>query len=142
MKCIVIRADLGGGPYAWESGCIADAVSGFKGSDYSVSPELEEQFCNWVSKFESHFMSPDHDWADLTWNTRFDWEWFNRTGIDLAGRLKVELGDAVEVAYQKAVEDPGRTSHYTEYVEMQSDGSLKWVRRFSGENLQEDKMNE
>ena len=131
-QVIVIRADFGGGPYAWDFGCIADAVNGFQGSGYAVSAALEEDFCNWVSKFESHFLSPDHDWAVPDWNLGFDWEWFNRTGIELTRRLKGEIGEQTRVIYQKAYEDPTKDLFYYEDVEVLLDGSLKTIRGLLG----------
>jgi len=101
---ITIMADFGNSPYAWLNETpdkrkgvgpnVADAVSGFCGI-VPVSAALEAAFSEWAWPFESEYNKPD-----------FDWTGFHRKGIELARRLKGEVGDAYDVFYFKASEDP------------------------------------
>ena len=108
MKAITIMMHWGAGEYAWEKdavddttyvgGDIADAVDGFKHSSYMVSAALEADFADWAEWFEREAAGDA---------LRMDWDSFNRQGLDLARRLKAELGDQVRVVYDKPIEDPG-----------------------------------
>lgn len=80
-ETVVIMADFGMGPYAWNRGNIAEAVCRFP-PEYKVSKKLEGEFAEWVSKFEAFYDEPD-----------FDWKVFNERGIELARKLKKEIGD-------------------------------------------------
>ncbi len=101
---ITIMLDFGNCPYAWlnenpdlRRGVgpnVADSVTGFCGM-VPVSAALEAAFSEWAWPFESEYNNPD-----------FDWEDFHRAGIELARRLKDEVGDAYDVVYLKASEDP------------------------------------
>jgi hypothetical protein len=97
-------ADFGNGPYAWlrrpdlsrprVGGNIADAVTGFP-EEYNISAALQADFASWITEFE-------RKWDDRA----FDWDCWNRTGIALARRLKVEIGDRFLVEYHYPCEDP------------------------------------
>jgi hypothetical protein len=103
---ITIMSDFGMGPYAWKNDNgdiwdkvvgvnIADSVTGFKCTDYSVPKELEEDFSDWVWNFENHY---DYE--------KFNWKNFHERGILLAKRLKKQIGNQAIVRYSKAAEDP------------------------------------
>lgn len=106
MKTITIMPDFGNGPFAWlkrtdDRGtgigvCIADAVSGFRYTEFRVSPELEAGFREWAVRFERGARD----------NRDFPWWQFHETGIALACRLKSEIGTAARVVYAKPPEDP------------------------------------
>lgn len=99
---ISIMADFGSGPYAWirsseESAIgpnIADVTWGLQ-KEYGVSKELDEQFAEWVTLFERNYDKNSFDWA--VWEER---------GINLASKLKKELGDSYSVEYHYPCEDP------------------------------------
>ena len=92
-ETVIIMADFGMGPYAWKGGNIADASGGFP-PEYGVSKELEAEFADWVTKFECDYDKPD-----------FDWEVFNRRGIELSRKLKKEIGDRFKIEYHIPIED-------------------------------------
>lgn len=95
-----------GGAYGWvnETGddylgpCHAD-VHAWCG-EYEISNELHEALADWQRVFERgrHEYSPN--------GIEMDWPRFNRNGLALARRLKVEVGDAARVFYQRPCEDP------------------------------------
>lgn len=97
-------ADFGNGPYAWlrgpeekqpcAGGCIADAVAGFP-PEYGVSENLQREFAEWVIDFERNSEHAD-----------FAWEEWNHVGMDLARKLKKEIGDQFLVEYHYPSEDP------------------------------------
>jgi len=101
---ICIMADFGMGPYAWRrpadqvppyvGGNIADAVAGFP-EDMGVPKELETEFAEWVTLFER-----DYD------QEGFDWDAWNKRGLELTRKLKDFLGDAYAVEYHYPVECP------------------------------------
>lgn len=55
----------------------------------------------------------------------FDWNAFNAQGVDLAIRLKQELGEKARVFYEKAFDDPN--SHLNTRREVLIDGQLVGV---------------
>jgi hypothetical protein len=128
MKMITIMPDYGMGPYAWQKDAsdtstgvganIADAVSGFKYTEYKVSKALEAEFAEWIGLFGNHGPKPG-----------FDWDSFHRRGIALARRLKAELGDQVRVVYDTPVEDPSYRSYrgYDVRTEVLAGGKLKLI---------------
>lgn len=106
-KTITIMPDFGNGPWAWEKdstdettyvgGCIASAE--WMDGRYHVSGGLKKEFGEWVSRFENQCKDEG-----------FDWTAFHRRGMELAKRLKQELGDRVKIVYAKPVEDPNHKS--------------------------------
>ena len=124
MKILTIMPDFGMGPYAWlkheddgttlVGGNIADCLSGFEGSEFAVSAALEESFVAWMHRFGSGYNDP-----------AFDWPAFHHDGIELARRLKREIGDQARVIYSGACEDPAYVR--TERTEILADGSLKHI---------------
>jgi len=92
------------------------------GGDQPISPELKQAFIEWQGEFESY------DWVETDSPvgnnySRFNWPWFHDRGIDLAIRLKAELGDSVIVVYEKPYEDYGRD--IAERTEILAGGKLK-----------------
>lgn len=103
-----IMPDYGSGPYLW---ILRDADSdscqvGPNLASYefwpddeeflaSVTKELQEDFDDWVLQFELY--------ADFR---RFKWEPFHKRGLNLAHRLKKQIGDKAIVRYVKPFEDP------------------------------------
>ena len=125
MKIITIMPDFGMGPYAWLSeedsgrggvgGCMADAVGGFYGKEFNVSPELAQCFADWVIQFErGAYNNPD-----------FPWKEFHVEGIALARRLKAEIGTQARVLYCRPMEDPDDVSD--RYVEFLNNGSVIYL---------------
>lgn len=74
---------------------------------------LEREFEAWQLQFDR---VPPHDF------TGFNWRQFHLEGIALARRLKVSLGDAARVVYEKPTEDPDH--EYQERREVMLDGTL------------------
>jgi len=69
--------------------------------EYSISEQLERDFSDWQSEFESAgWRRNKPDRFPLDWND------YHRRGLDLTRRLKVELGESVCVVYEKPFEDP------------------------------------
>ena len=120
MKIITIMPDFGLGPYAWQNGagCIGDAVCGFRGSEFKVSRALEQRFADWIDWFEAYALEPG-----------FCWEPFHRTGMDLARRLKAEIGDQARVVCVKPIEDPALSYGNYAGAEILPDGTLAQLTR-------------
>lgn len=78
-------------------------------SEFKVSAALEQGFAEWIIAFNNQSHEPG-----------FDWPAFHRTGVELARRLKTEIGDQARVIYYKASEDPA--SIRTERTEILAEG--------------------
>lgn len=120
-----------GGAYAWllppgsppwngVGGNIASI--GCWGWDQPISQELEEAFSAWQEEFEAYACVETDSPAGSSYS-RFNWPWFHDRGIDLAIRLKAELGESAIVVYEKSYEDPGR--NIAERTEILAGGKLK-----------------
>ncbi len=130
MQTITIMPDYGQA-YAWRwrdevpaGAGVGGNIAGFGGwgGDQPISPELENAFIAWQDEFEAY------DWVETDSPagnnySRFNWPWFHDRGIDLAIRLKAELGDTAIVIYEKPYEDPGRD--LAERTEVLAGGKLK-----------------
>jgi len=113
-----IYADFGVGEFLWYKDETETPLIG--GNMYS----LMDQY------YEDTIMSPVlyqafRDWAELYMgiyknirdtNNEYDWDAFNKKGMQLAKKLKLELGDAVIVRYVKPDLDPQRVRG--EYIEI------------------------
>lgn len=100
-ETICIMADFGMGPYAWErDGNIADSITGFP-KEYGVSIKLEADFSEWITDFERN-----SDKAGFNWKT------FHERGIELARKLKAEIGERFDIEYCKCIEDPEYSEQY------------------------------
>lgn len=60
-------------------------------------------------------------------NDKFDWESAHQQGIEVARRLKIELGGQADVRYVRPTEDPGYNRE--EGYELLIDGSVFPIRR-------------
>lgn len=97
-------ADFGNGPYAWLRGAdrsppyvgsnVADAT-GWVSDTIQITDDLKEQFSDWVTEFEKKYKSEE-----------FDWDRWNKEGIELARLLKKDIGDTFMVEYHFPCEDP------------------------------------
>lgn len=102
-----IMPDYGSGPYLWilRDGCSSAREIGPNIASYglwpvdeflsSVTKELQEDFDDWVLQFELY--------AELR---KFQWAPFHKRGLQLARRLKKQIGDKAIVRYVKPCEDP------------------------------------
>ncbi|MDI6802930.1 MAG: hypothetical protein QME58_03670 [Bacteroidota bacterium] len=72
-------------------------VGGTYGLHYfTFSIQLKEELDEWQNSFEAHC---------TTWDAE-NWHKYNARGIELASKVKNELGDLVELEYDKPYEDP------------------------------------
>lgn len=77
--------------------------------DPIMSIELFRDFCFWAELYLVYVPTND-DVFD------FDWDDFNKKGLELAQRLKAELGRDIKVRYVKPPDDPNRNR--TEFTEI------------------------
>lgn len=127
MKKIILTVmpDYGMGPFLWidRSGDHSNGVgpnccdSVARCKAHPLSAELHEAFAAWVTEFE-HFPMIDVHVIDPS----VDWDAFHARGLELARRLKAEVGDEYRVVYEKPYEDPGRV--IDERREIHIDGTL------------------
>lgn len=96
-----------GGVYGWMKsngkerngvGPCVTCSSGWYG-EHPISQDLEDQFSEWQTKFESEVSVWGNDEV-------FDWSTFHNVGLDLCFRLTQEIGDVARIIYEKASEDP------------------------------------
>lgn len=88
--------------------------------DKSASQYFLDFTKNWLvsfGSFENYYMNAD----------KFDWATAHQQGLEVALRLKDELGDKADVRYVKPTEDP--TYNREEGYEILSDGSILPIRR-------------
>lgn len=95
MEKIYIMADFVGA-YAWfNDECIGDGdIFDIEGG---ISTELKRDFLEWINTFD----------ACLN-NTNFDWDGFNKLGIQLTRRLATEIGNRFQIEYHYPFEDPNK----------------------------------
>lgn len=99
-----------GGAYAWRKDRglhpaagvgVNSAGFGGWGGEYTISELLQQDFADWQSEFESaHWHEDQKGRLPIAWND------YHLRGLDLARRLKVELGEDICVVYEKPTEDP------------------------------------
>lgn len=77
---------------------------------------------SWQGEFESYAWVETDSLAGRRYS-RFDWPSFHARGIELAIRLKAELGERATVIYEKPYEDNGR--EVGERTEVLAGGELK-----------------
>jgi hypothetical protein len=102
------------------------------GGDHQISDDLQDSFSEWQDVFESADCLPAEP-------LKFAWDSFHAQGVALARRLKVELGEAARVIYEKPYEDPAR--EIDERREVLLDGSLFLLKSRSELYAQRDKIN-
>jgi hypothetical protein len=79
-----------------------------------ISAPLQQSFAEWQAVFNRTRGDFTHD---------FDWEEFHRRGLALAVLLKIELGNAARIVYEKPFEDPSCDAD--ERREVRIDGSIR-----------------
>ena len=93
------------------------------GGDHTITDALHEAFAAWQTEFERAPFDLDQVANSI------DWRSFHERGMELARRLKAELGNAAAVFYVKPLEDPNYL--WMHRVEVMDDGSSierPWVR--------------
>lgn len=120
-----IFADFGVAPWAWVKP--ADNNTRYVGqncadgsgwyADSKISEQFERDFVEWAVFYDSQPWFKD----ESIYQT-FDWVSFNKKGIELATRLKKELGDSVVVYYARPSEDPNKVE---ERVEIMQNGTTR-----------------
>lgn len=85
---------------------------------FPMSHGLWQKFSDWAVEFDR--ACSDAGLGDLI----DDWDWlaFHARGLQLSRWLKVQVGDAYRVVYQKSGHDPNH--HADERTEVLTDGSL------------------
>lgn len=112
-----IFADFGVAPWAWVKPAIdktryvgpncADGSGWF--ADSKISEQLEGDFVEWAIFYDSQ------PWfSDESIYQTFDWVDFNKKGLELATRLKYELGDSAIVYYVRLSEEPNNLDQRVE----------------------------
>jgi hypothetical protein len=88
---------------------------------HPMSEPLLAAFSEWILEFERA------EWADYAGgHLALDWNRFHRRGLELARRLKAEVGPAFRVVYEKPFEDLAeRTDERREVMEDGSIGALE-----------------
>lgn len=109
---LTIMPDFGFGPFLWidRSGEDTRGVGGnccsFQSAcgNHPMSEVLLGDFSAWVQEFERADWMPGEAGHKLA----LDWPRFHERGLELAVRLKTEVGSNFRVIYEKPYEDPGR----------------------------------
>jgi hypothetical protein len=132
-----IMPDFGNAPYGWmkrpgQYRCgvgpnMADS-SGWSG-DHPISKELDADFSAWSLEFECNVNSTGSG------DRLFDWRNFHDRGLELARRLKAELGPQIKVRYEKPIEDPGEAVETV--TEILANGTLKTVSGYPLEKIED-----
>ncbi len=129
VPVLTVMVDYGNAPFLWLAnrpnagvgGNLCDA-SGWGASD-PLSEGLWRQFADWAIAFDrTPFYSDGFD--DSSW----DWLAYHARGLELARRLKAEVGETYRVIYDKPYEDPNH--RIDERCEVLADGSLVWIPVF------------
>ena len=84
-----VEATGGVGSWGWKG----DAAK-------NISGRLIQDFIDWQDVFENE------GWTYANPNAKINWDAFHARGIQLARRLKAEVGDQARVVYEKPCEDP------------------------------------
>lgn len=124
IPVLTVMVDYGNAPFLWINrepvtggigGNLCDATGWHE--SYPLTEMLWQQFAGWAIEFDrTHFYAGNCD--DSEW----DWPTFNARGVELARKLKDEVGDAYRVIYDKPTEDPNH--RIDERREVLGDGSL------------------
>lgn len=77
---------------------LMDAKCGVEPAE--ISPALFRDLCSWTEDY----MAAQPKYVDGSWN--LDWSKFNERGMQLAHRVKLELGSKDVVQYARAYGDP------------------------------------
>jgi hypothetical protein len=118
-----------GGAYGWINRDGSDTLGpnhadhSAWGGDHAITDELHAAFAAWQAEFESAPFDLDQVANSI------DWRRFHERGMELARRLKAELGNAAAVFYVKPLEDPNYLwMHRVEVVDNSSIIERPWVR--------------
>lgn len=65
--------------------------------DINISESLLNEFADWHLPFERF---------DFENNPDFNWDEYHKKGMELSRKLKKEVGEDVEIIYEKPFEDP------------------------------------
>lgn len=111
LTILTIMPDFGIGPFLWinrsgdDTQGIGSNCCSFQSAceNHPMSEALLGDFSAWVREFERADRMPGEAWDKLA----LDWTRFHARGMELAMRLKTEVGTGCRVIYQKPVEDPG-----------------------------------
>lgn len=117
MLAFTIFADFGAAPWAWVK--LAEDKTRYVGqncadgsgwnADSKISEQLECDFVKWAI-----FYDRQPCFSDESSYQKFDWVGFNKKGIELATRLKHELGDSAIVYYVRLSEEPNNLDQRVE----------------------------
>jgi len=118
-----------GGAYGWINRDGSDTLgpnhayySAWDG-DHAITDALHEAFAAWQTEFERAPFDLDQVANSI------DWRSFHERGMELARRLKAELGNAAAVFYVKPLEDPNYLwMHRVEVLDDSSSIERPWVR--------------
>ncbi len=121
-----IMADFGTA-YGWikEDGRIEESYVGpchansdsWRGA-HEIPKDLHSEFVKWQNLFENEPLYDDRAAAG------FDWNSFNKKGLELCRELKAFLGENARVCYQRASEENLSEAECERY-EILADGSIK-----------------
>lgn len=118
-----------GGAYGWINRDGSDTLGpnhadhSAWGGDHAITDELHAAFAAWQAEFESAPFDLDQVANSI------DWRRFHERGMELARRLKAELGNAAAVFYVKPLEDPNYLwMHRVEVVDNSSSIERPWAR--------------
>lgn len=112
-----------GDPFCWERVLGRDSRYSLCGDccswtgSHPISEELFEALVEWYRRFCRAPEAPG-----LMTNRDLDWIDFHAQGLELARRLKAEVGPTAEVRYRKPMEDPNQQLEPLRYV--LDDGSV------------------
>lgn len=95
--------------------CVGSATGWY--GHIPISDQLQADFAAWAIEFEKEVDSFSEDYDSLDWNH------FHEQGIELAIRLKSELGSESRVIYVKSHEESNDSLE--KYREILDDGSLR-----------------
>ncbi|RNF33988.1 hypothetical protein [Paracoccus methylarcula] len=139
IPTLTVMPDFGMGPFLWVNGPEDNSLgvggnccdaTGRCGS-HPMSDDLFEAFKEWIFEFESASWRPleangdSDDWERHALKEPeliLDWNSFHARGLELARRLKAEVGANFRVVYEKPMEDPQR--RIDEWREIRDDGSV------------------
>lgn len=135
---LTVMADLGIGPLLWLNWNGDDARgvggrccdAGYRCGIHPMSDTLSDAFGKWIAEFqnahwtEGTLVNRDDPISDYLVRPKIilNWPDFHTRGLELAQRLKEEVGAAFRVIYEKPREDPAR--RIDERREVLDDGSV------------------
>lgn len=126
---LLVSPDCGNGPFLWTrygvppggNCCDASSPCGL----HPLLTSLWRDFARWSTEFE---LAPRED-DDFSRPVLMDWPSFHARGLELARRLKDEVGE-IRVIYSKPIEDPLHAEH--EHVESMAGGATKALPHWLG----------